>query len=119
MKYLKKDNINEDKFLQLDLHYKNWYNFYENENNDFYLVGYPNNKERSVSSGRIKEIFDKQEFEHSLETVEGNSGSLICLDSNLFVVGIHKQGHNTQPINYGTFRIFLKRRKFWKSNCIA
>ena len=101
---LKKDNINEDKFLQPDFSYKNGYNFYADKKNDFYLAGYPNNKERSISSGKITKILkEKVEFEHDLDAEGGNSGSPICLANSLFVVGIHKQGHKTEPINYGTF----------------
>ena len=102
-----KDNIKEEKFLMPDLNYKNGLNFYKEKNNYYYLAGYPQNNlnenERSVSSGKIINILDNSEFEHSLDTGPGNSGSPICLASNLLVVGIHKQGHKTEPINYGTF----------------
>ena len=102
---IEKDNIKEDKFLMPDFSYKNGYNIYINEN--FYLAGYPQNNsnenERSISSGKIIKILDNSEFEHTLDTDHGNSGSPICLGSNLLVVGIHKQGHTTRPINYGTF----------------
>ena len=61
---LDQDNIQKDKFLEPDLNYKNkkGYNFYLD--NDFYLAGYPQNKERSVSSGKITKILEKKvEFE--------------------------------------------------------
>ena len=102
---IKKDKINEDKFLVPDLNYKNGLNFYKN--NYFYLAGYPinnmNENGRSISSGKIINILDNSEFEHSLDTGPGNSGSPICLANNLFVVGIHKEGNRFKPINYGTF----------------
>ena len=118
---IEKDNIKEDKFLMPDFSYKNGYNIYKNVN--FYLAGYPQNNsnenERSISSGKIINIFDNSEFEHTLDTGQGNSGSPICLRSNLFVVGIHKQGHITRPINYGTFLGYIldileKEEKFEK-----
>ena len=116
---LEEDNIKEDKFLLPELNYKNGYDTYLN--NYFYLAGYPQKNqieiERSISSGKIINILDNSEFEHSLDTGPGNSGSPICLASNLFVVGIHKQGHKTEPINYGTFlgyilNILEKEEKF-------
>ena len=61
---LKEDKIGEDKFLVPDFSYKNGYNFYANEKNYFYLAGYPQNNERSISSGNIIEIFEEPEFEH-------------------------------------------------------
>ena len=101
---LKEDKIGEDKYLIPDFSYKNDYNFYLNKNNYFYLAGYPQNNERSISSGKIIKILEEsEEFEHSLDAIGGNSGSPICLANNLFVVGIHKQGDGKRPINYGTF----------------
>lgn len=106
---LEKDKIGKDKFLVPDWNYKNGYEFYTNKNNDFYLAGYPqdnsNKIKRSTSSGKITKILKKPKFEHSLDSSYGNSGSPNCIinKDNLFVVGIHKQGHKTEPINYGTF----------------
>jgi len=104
---IEKDNIREEKFLMPDFSYKNGFDFYKNKNNYYYLAGYPQNNlnenERSISSGKIINILDNSEFEHSLDTGPGNSGSPICLASSLLVVGIHKQGHKTKPINFGTF----------------
>ena len=102
---LEEDNIKEDKFLEPDLNYKNGYNIYLNDY--FYLAGYPQNNpikiERSVSYGKITKILDKPEFEHSLDTDDGNSGSPICSKKNLRVVGIHKQGNKKESKNYATF----------------
>jgi len=102
---LEEDNISKDKFLQADLNYKNGYDYYLKEKmNDFYLAGYPNNKGRTCSSGKITEILEqKEEFKHTLDTKGGNSGSPMCLANNLLIIGIHKQGDEKEPINYGTF----------------
>jgi len=81
----KTDNIPKDKYLYPDLNYKNGYNLYESK--DFYLAGYPANKnERCISSGKIK-IISNFELEHTLDTGIGSSGSPICLSENLNVVG--------------------------------
>ena len=101
---LKEDDIPESKFLFPDLNYKNGYSNYKKE--DLYLSGYPNYKkyknERHVSSGKIN-TFEEFEFEHTIDTREGSSGSPICLSSNLNVIGIHKCGVESKTINYGTF----------------
>ena len=84
---------------QIQYKNKKRYDFYVD--NDCYLAGYPQNKERSVSSGNITKILkEKVEFEHSLDAKHGNSGSPICLSNNLLVVGIHKEGDKNEPINY-------------------
>ena len=106
---LKEDNIKEDKYLIPDLNYKNGYNLYEDDY--FYLAGYPENNlysnGRSISSGKLTKILDEPEFEHSLDTENGNSGSPICLANKLLVVGIHKEGNKNKSINYGTFLGFV------------
>ena len=106
---LEKDNVKKDKFLKPDLNYKNGYDLYKNDY--FYLAGYPrinlNENERSISSGKIIDIIDQSEFEHSLHTGPGNSGSPICLAKTSFVVGIHKGGAIDRSINYGTFLGFI------------
>ena len=107
---LESDKISEDKFLNLDLNYKNGYNIYIDKS--LYLAGYPQNKlnknERCISSGEIKIINNKDsEFEHTLDTGYGSSGSPICLSDNLCVIGIHKEGDKFRPVNYGTFLGFF------------
>ena len=101
---LEKDKIPEDKFLIADLTYKYGYDDYKK--GKFFLAGYPRDliymKERHITSGQIKEI-DGFEFEHSLDTARGSSGSPICLINNIQVIGIHKHGDKNDPINYGTF----------------
>ena len=102
---LKKDDIPEDKYLLPDLNYKNGYNYYIKKN--FYLAGYPSSethkRERCISSGQITKIVDNLEFEHSLDTRHGSSGSPICLIENKCIIGIHKGGSKDSPINYGSF----------------
>ena len=101
---IKTDKIPEDKFLFPDLNYKNGFDVYKNEN--FYLAGYPKVDkfigERHISSGKITKIEDF-EFNHTLDTRSGSSGSPICLINNQNIIGIHKGGYNKEHINYGTF----------------
>ena len=104
---IESDNINKNIYLLPDLNYKNGLEFYKAD--FFYLAGYPriglNEIERSISSGQIIDIIDEMEFEHSLYTGPGNSGSPICLANKLYVVGIHKHSVKRIPIdiNCGTF----------------
>ena len=101
---LEKDNIPKSKYLVPDSSYKYGYDSYKKGR--FILAGYPSDeiyqKERHISSGEIKDIFDF-EFSHSLDARNGSSGSPICLFSNTQVIGIHKQGDKKKPLNYGTF----------------
>ena len=101
---LGKDKIPDNKYLLADLSYKYGYDIYKN--GKFLLAGYPRDSicenERHISSGEIKNI-NGFEFEHSLHTGHGSSGSPICLFNNIQVIGIHKAGHKKDPINYGTF----------------
>ena len=87
-----------------DLNYKNGYEIFKNKY--IILAGYPKFEsllyERSISSGKITDI-NNCEFEHSLDTSKGSSGSPICSKDGLNVIGIHKQGDKYKPINYGTF----------------
>ena len=98
------DKISDNQFLFPDLNYKNGFDIYLNEN--FYLAGYPSSelfkKERHISSGKIIAI-DDFEFDHSLDTRQGSSGSPICLIHNQHVIGIHKSGDKKHKINQGTF----------------
>ena len=100
------DNIPEDKYLFPDYNYKNGYDYYKDKN--LYMAGYPmidpSKSERAICSGKIIKINNKDnEFSHSLDSRACSSGSPICLIDNKCVVGIHKQGDNILPINYGSF----------------
>ena len=101
---IESDNIPEKKFLFPDLNYKNGFNSYSSEN--FYLAGYPspasNKYEEHICSRKIVKIRGF-EFDHSLDTKKGSSGSPICLIYNQNVIGIHKSGDYKNNINYGTF----------------
>jgi V8-like Glu-specific endopeptidase len=107
---LESDNIPEDKYLSPDMNYKNE-GFNNYSNSQFYLAGYPHvddtyidyQGERHISSGRITKVFNNFEFEHTLDTRSGSSGSPICLINNRRVIGIHKAGNKTMHINIGTF----------------
>ncbi len=102
---LKEDNINEDKYLIPDLNYKNE-GFKDYVGKNFFLGGYPNSyeypKEPHISSGKIDSIMNYFEFNHSLDTGKGSSGSPICL-INKFIIGIHKAGNKEHHLNFGTF----------------
>ena len=108
---LESDHIGEDKFLYPDLGYKNGYDKYKYKN--YYLAGYPKNdnedinkeNERCISSGTITNLTEdsENEFIHNLDTRSGSSGAPICLTNGLLVVGIHKEGHKSDPVNFGTF----------------
>ena len=50
---------------------------------------------------------NNSEFEFSLDTDNGNSGSPICLEDNLSVVGIYKRGNTDKKICLGTFLGYL------------
>ena len=52
---------------------------------------------------KIKRVFNNFEFEHTLDTRPGSSGSPICLINNRCVIGIHKSGDKNTFINQGTF----------------
>ena len=104
LEILKKDKVGGDKYLLPNFDYKNGYDNYKGK--CFYLAGYPGdskNQERKVASGQIKELLEKPEFEHTLDTINGFSGSPICDINNLFVVGIHKSGCKLKEVNFGTF----------------
>ena len=103
---IKTDNIQENKFLNYDLNYKSEKGYNEYLNKNIYLAGYPNsvidNKDRHISSGKIKKI-DKYYFHHESDTRSGSSGSPVCLLENKKVIGIHKAGNSQYSINQGVF----------------
>lgn len=106
------DYIPDYKFLTPDSDYKIGYNIYYKEK--FFLAGYPrvdnmHDGERHISSGRIIEIYyNNIEFEHTLDTRQGSSGSPLCLLKNGKVIGVNKAHRLNSPygnlsINVGTF----------------
>ena len=50
---------------------------------------------------------NNSEFEFSLDSDDGNSGSPICLEGNLSVVGIHKRINKDKKMCLGTFLGFI------------
>ena len=61
---------------------------------------------KEVSSGKIIAINYKLEFVHSLDAINGNSGSPICLKNDIMIVGIQKQGDLFKSIKWNFFRIY-------------
>jgi hypothetical protein len=104
---LKKDRIDDERYLKPDLNYKKGNKFYEGKN--CYLIGYPLDKnsekkqEAGASTGKIIKYNGDYDFEHDIDTVNCSSGSAICLKDNLHLVGIHKSTCEKKERNYGTF----------------
>ena len=104
---LKKDRIDDERYLKPDLNCKKGCKFYEGKN--CYLIGYPSDKnsekkqEAGASTGKIIKYNGDYDFEHDIDTVNCSSGSAICLKDNLHLVGIHKGTSEKKERNYGTF----------------
>ena len=70
---------------------------------------HPGGDDASCASGKIKDIYNNNEFEHDISTEVGSSGSPVILLNNninlIRVIGIHKEGSDRGEIkiNYGTF----------------
>ena len=102
---IKADKIyNDIELLDYDMNYKKGYEFYKNS--DVFSIEYPYGKEAVNASGRIKDI-DGNEFEHTIPTDNGSSGSpIMLLNSNINlvqVIGIHKEADYDKKVNQGTF----------------
>ena len=102
---IEEDNVPHNKYLYPDLNYKNGIKHYKNVKTC--LAGYPNsafyNEERHICSGEIINIKNEYEFEHSMDSRHGSSGSPICLIYNQTVIGIHKKAHKSTNRKAGTF----------------
>jgi V8-like Glu-specific endopeptidase len=95
------DNIIKDiDFLDYDLNYIKGYEQYRNI--DIFSLQYTK-KGIEVASGKIIDIINNYEFEHSIDIEYGSSGSPIIILNKLKVIGIHKQGDKYKSINYGSF----------------
>ena len=99
---------NEVEYLNYDLNYMNGgYSIYKDE--DVFSVQHPGGEDASCASGKIKDIYNNNQFEHDISTEGGSSGSPVILLNNninlIRVIGIHKQGSSSGKIkiNYGTF----------------
>ena len=92
------DNIIEDiDFLDYDLNYIKGYEQYKKI--DIFSLQYTKNG-IEVASGKIINIINNYEFEHSIDTEYGSSSSPIIIHNFLKVIGIHKQGDKYKSINY-------------------
>ena len=69
---------------------------------DVFSIEYPYGTNSVSASGKIENIEDF-EFEHTIPTDYGSSGSPIILLSINKVIGIHKEADNLKQINRGTF----------------
>ena len=102
----KTDEIYDDiELLDYDVVPNKGYNTYKNS--DVFSIEYPYGTNAVNASGQIKDIEDF-EFEHTIPTDNGSSGSPIILlftnNINLIkVIGIHKEADNSKQINVGTF----------------
>ena len=88
-------------FLSYDLNYKR--DGYSKYIDSFvFSIEYPLGEEASSASGKITNIYGF-EFEHTVSTNYGSSGSpIILLNSMMRVIGIHKNS-DSKNINVGTF----------------
>ena len=101
----KTDEIYDDiELLDYELDYyivsNEGYNVYLNS--DVFSIEYPYGT-NSVSATGIIENIEDFEFEHTIPTDYGSSGSPIILLSINKVIGIHKEADNLKQINRGTF----------------
>ena len=98
-------------FLYYDLNYDFGYEQYLNM--DIFTVQHPLGGEAEYACGKIIKIFNTFEFEHSIDTDYGSSGSPIILNESLKVIGIHKQRNIINNYNIGTFigEIFKYKKK--------
>ena len=87
---LEADKIDENKYLNPDLNYKNGYDQYKDSK--IYSAGYPNEEnfsgKRHTSAGKIEKIKDFEIY-HNCCTKPGSSGSPL-IDFKNHVIGLHK-----------------------------
>ena len=88
-----------------DINYiRDGYKIYQNS--DIFSIGYPYGEDASCGSGKLNKI-NNFEFEHTIPTDIGASGSPILLLNNninfVKVIGIHKEADLSKNINLGTF----------------
>jgi hypothetical protein len=106
---IQNDGISENKYLSIDLNYKNGYELYQNErvcsiayNNDY--------TEKEISSGEITSIINFKFFFN----LSANLGSPICTFKNQFVIGIYKEHNN--GIFIGEIIDILRKENYKKIN---
>lgn len=88
-------------FFYYDLNYIIGYEQYLNI--DIFIIQHPLGGEAEYACGKITKIFNNFEFEHTVDTDFGSSGSPIILNESLKVIGIHKQRCKYNNYNIGTF----------------
>ena len=101
---LDKDELyNGIEFLSYDLNYEEGYRQYLKS--DVFSLEHPLGKDAECASGKIIKINNNREFEfeHTIDTDYGSSGSPIILAGNTRVIGIHKANNKTNNNNLGTF----------------
>ena len=95
------DHIKEKiSFLWYDFNYSLGYNNYLES--DIIILQHPLGKEVHLGIGKILKITNF-EFEHTIDTEYGSSGSPVILMSNNLVIGIHKQSNKRNKNGIGTF----------------
>ena len=96
----KKDGIPEEFFLAPNSNYLNNYEQYENE--EIYIIQYPEGNSMEKSSGKISEVnpFTFEIF-HEASTLHGSSGSPIYKKGTSDIIGIHKGFNKLEKKNFG------------------
>ena len=69
---------------------------------DIVIIQHPSRKETHLGIGKILKI-NNFEFEQTIDTEIGSSGSPVILMSNNLVNGIHKQSNKRTKNGIGTF----------------
>ena len=65
----------EVEYLDYDKNYIDGYNIYQDA--DVFSVEHPGGEDASCASGKIKDIYNNNQFEHDISTEGGSSGSLL------------------------------------------
>lgn len=103
----KTDDINNDNYLEVDKQILTIPNgAYKKKT--IYLLHYPGSKKVNVSYGTIKSVEKKTQydFDHLCSTESGSSGGPILYitpNSEIIVIGVHKEGNNKKKFNTGLF----------------
>lgn len=117
---LPSDKISKNLFLTIEQNYIN--EMKKNKKNSVYILQFPHDDELYFSGGKIIEVDTENgyDFAYNASSKSGSSGSPIISASSLEVIGIHKEGDEYEPINYGIFiehiinkvkKQFIKDRK--------
>jgi len=67
------------------------YSIYKDE--DVFSVQHPGGEDASCASGKIKDIYNNNQFEHDISTEGGSSGSPVILLNNN--INFYKSNRNT------------------------